>query len=349
MAIEIYEGVLGGGKSYHAVKRAAWYLAQGGHVYTNIILKPEAIEKYCADVYGVKVEIADQYHFIPHEQMSHIHKVVVGGSPGSPVLCILDELHLWHNARDWASADKAMLLWLTQTRKVYVDIIIITQHSNNVDKQWLRLTAGRYRFRDLRKWVLPVLGIKWPLNQFLSVRYDQDGKTVVSKEFEGIDKRIFSLYDSDQLFQGSIYQMGMQNKKLQRAKRKMNWKTIVLIVLALGGGVFWAMNTSKKNAEKYATIQKPSAMAQGIQYPPIPGQFVEKIVRPYLIEYTYDGRVKMAMLEGQVIRFDPPIEEPSGGLKFKRTEKRMIQPDNPATEQHRPRVPMGLAAMMPGQ
>jgi hypothetical protein len=80
---------------------------------------------------------------------------------------------------------------------------MITQHRNNVDKQWIRLIERFWHFRDLRNWKVPGLGIRIPFFECLSVEIDQDGRTVLDKHFERFDKSVFSCYDSAQLFDGA--------------------------------------------------------------------------------------------------------------------------------------------------
>jgi len=52
------------------------------------------------------------------------------------VLYIIDELHIYFNARAWMATGKDALFYLSQHRKFGDDVICITQSINNVDKQF---------------------------------------------------------------------------------------------------------------------------------------------------------------------------------------------------------------------
>lgn len=73
-------------------------------------------------------------------------------------------------------------------RKLFVDVICITQHRLNLDKQWLRLVAKYWRFRDLRKYRLPGLGIKIPFVECLASEFDQDGRTLIRRDRERFER-----------------------------------------------------------------------------------------------------------------------------------------------------------------
>lgn len=237
MGIEVYEGVLGGGKSYHAVLHALEYLAHGGRVYTNITLVQSECESWVRSRYGVELDWSSQYHFLSGADMPRLHQVVVGGTSESPTLCILDEIHLYHNARDWASASRGLLQWLTQSRKLHVDIICITQHRNNLDKQWVRLVYCYWRFRDLRKFRLPKIGIKVPFFQCLATSFDIDGRTQLQRRWERFDNSVFKCYSSEQLFDGVSDFAGSGLKRIDLKKSKVRFRlprwALVAVVVGL--------------------------------------------------------------------------------------------------------------------
>lgn len=243
--IECFEGTLGGGKSYHAVKRALDYLAVGGRVFSNIELVQSECESFVADRYGLSLQWSEQYRYLNASDIARLHEVVKGGDKDCPVLCILDEIHLYHNSRDWANASRGLLQWLTQSRKLFVDIICITQHRNNLDKQWIRLMGRYWRFRDMRKWKMPGIGLRIPFVQALAVELDQDGKTVIQKTFERFDNRIFRCYSSEQIFDGvsaGFAGSGLKRLKLDKTKKGLSMKGYIWIAVMVAGlsllGVF---------------------------------------------------------------------------------------------------------------
>jgi len=199
--IEMYAGRIGGGKSYNAVERAAKYLASGGIVCTNIRLVWDKVVEYCRLYYGVEPERA-QYIYLEDEQIRLFHLHTPNGTPEKPSLVIIDEAHIWFNNRDFASQDRAMLTFLTQSRKCFTDIIWISQSELNCDKQFIRLVQFTWRFRDLSQWKIPVLRIRCPINVFLSVQYDQDGRTQCGRNWVTKNKHVFAMYETFQLARG---------------------------------------------------------------------------------------------------------------------------------------------------
>lgn len=196
--IECYEGKLGGGKTYSAVEKMAQYLASGGCVCTNITLKWEAICAYTRSKWGV-VPDASQYIFLEQDKLKEFHRHVPAGTKERPTLVVLDEIHLEFNARDWAKASNEVLAFLTQSRKVAVDVIFISQSIHNVDKQWVRMVQFIWRFRDMRKWKIPVLRVRWPFPQILETQFDYSGGECLDMRFKWMDRRIFGMYDTTEL------------------------------------------------------------------------------------------------------------------------------------------------------
>jgi len=193
--IEVYEGRLGGGKTYHAVQRMCKYFASGGVVCSNIALKMDNVRAYLRDRFDWEYKDG-QFLYLEDEQINQFYRHTPGGSPDCPSLVVIDEAHIWLNARDWANVLREMLIFLSQSRKCHTDIIFISQSALNLDKQIMRLVQFIWRFRDLKKLKISELGIGWPLNQFLSVQYDYDGKTVLDKRFEMKDTGVYDLYNT---------------------------------------------------------------------------------------------------------------------------------------------------------
>jgi len=66
------------------------------------------------------------------------------------VLYIIDEAHLFYNARLWATAGRGVGHYVSQHRKLGDDVLLVTQHLEKLDKQ-LRLDVGRYCVCQNRK------------------------------------------------------------------------------------------------------------------------------------------------------------------------------------------------------
>lgn len=234
--IEVFEGRLGGGKTYSAVVRMVGQVAQGGVICTNVDLRWPAIKRFCAGRFGVMVE-DDQLIKLEDEQVYEFHRFTPSGTPEMPVLVVLDEAHIHFNARDFAQTDKKYretLVFLTQSRKVSTDIIFISQSLFNLDKQFARLVQYVWRFRDMSKWRIPGLGITSPWKGILAVQFDYDGKTVLQRQFVNKDKAVFGCYNTNALLRGFPRLDGVNTaRKLKRVQRPFPAMPVLSLSLVL--------------------------------------------------------------------------------------------------------------------
>lgn len=191
--IEIFQGRIGGGKTYSAVVRMAAQCAKGGHVYTNIELNPDGFVRFVEKSFRKKITFA-QVRYLNESQIPNFQKEIAAGSMGLPVLVVIDEAHLWFNARDWAKQSKEMLTFLTQSRKVSVDVIFITQACTNIDKQFRVLCQYVWAFKDIQKW------FPWfPIPSILMLQFDQDMQFLLKWYFVRKSKGVFGAYNTNAL------------------------------------------------------------------------------------------------------------------------------------------------------
>ncbi|MBN1404359.1 MAG: hypothetical protein JW942_07855 [Opitutales bacterium] len=216
--IEFFTGMLGGGKTYNAVIRALAHMALGGHVYTNVTLKPEACRDYLRRFYGVDVDCAQCIHELTHDQMQTFpDHIKTGGEV--PVLLICDEAHLLWSALDWSKVGRKVMDFLTLTRKMHVHIILITQHPDNVAKQFRRMVQFFWTFRDWRKLRIPVLHLSlgWlPIIQCVCV--DPYSHQKIRNESIMLDPSIFPCYETRQL----VLPMSLEEQQPNHV-RKVSW------------------------------------------------------------------------------------------------------------------------------
>lgn len=242
--IELFEGRLGGGKTYSAVVRIVDHLRRGGVVCTNIDMVWESISAYVVKYWGLVIEDA-QWIKLTDEQIGLFHHHTPSGTASLPVLVVIDEAHLIFNARDFAKTDKQFretLVFLTQSRKVHTDVIFISQSILNMDKQFMRLVQFIWRFRDLQRWKIPGLGIPYPLKQILCVQFDYDNKTILNRRFIRKDKAIFALYNTNALLQSfSRLSVPTTVHSLKKAVKKQTpmVKYLIPIGIVIGGIAFW--------------------------------------------------------------------------------------------------------------
>jgi len=232
--IECYEGRLGGGKTISAVLRMLDAWCAGATVFSNVAIKWEEVKKYVRQHW--RMELDDrQFQFLDDEKIHNFHRFTPSNS-----LVVIDEAHLWFNARDWsqtANTQRELLNFLTQSRKYKTDIIFITQAAANLDKQFMRLIQFVWRFRDMEKFRIPGLGIKWPFKQIMQIQLDYDGKTVLQRKFWTKSKRIFALYDTNAIYQTTFPRLDYVRGTPVKIKRKVSKMYIVVMVLCLLGAV----------------------------------------------------------------------------------------------------------------
>jgi len=224
---EIFEGRLGGGKTYSATVRILDRLRRGGVVCTNIQLDVEKIRELCASRWGVILQPDKQFFFLDEEQITGFYKhIPIGTGFGLNPLIVMDEFHLWFNARDFGSTDKkarSTLNFITQCRKKHVDLILISQSALNVDKQFVRQLHAIWRFRDMAKWKIPGLGFTpfWLNHKILSCQYDQDGKTLSERFWVKKDPAVFGCYATDSLLRPilDLSENVVDNVSLERVKK----------------------------------------------------------------------------------------------------------------------------------
>lgn len=191
--IEIFQGRIGGGKTYNAVVRIASHLARGGHVFTNVELNWEGLKRLCEKSFRVRIK-EEQLHFLDREQIPLVHQHISAGDMSLPVLVVVDEAQLWFNARNWSKTSEDLLTFLTQSRKVAVDVIFITQAATNIDKQFRVLCQYIWAFKDLQKF------ISWcPVAMIVCLQFDQDAKFLLKSYFIRKRKLVFEAYNTNAL------------------------------------------------------------------------------------------------------------------------------------------------------
>jgi len=284
--IEIYEGRLGGGKTYYAVRRMMEYMAAGGHVSSNIHLKWDKVCEYVLNKYSWKL-VPEQYLFLDDDQICLFHRYTPCGSFEQPSLVVIDEAHIWLNSRDWSQQSRELLTFLTQSRHCFTDIIFISQAALNCDKQIMRLVQYIWRFRDMKKYRIAGIGVGWPLNQFLRVQFDQDGTTVLDSVFEWKEKAVYELYDSFVLYRKFPRLEGLKVKFDGKVKKKRVWMKVIIILLVLG--TLMSVWTWSKWSNNTGTVWKKHSLADlgGGSGALVQVASVDKIKKADLVSYDH--------------------------------------------------------------
>lgn len=199
--ISIFEGRIGGGKTYLAVTRILAHLAKGGTVVTNVELLPDGCACYLAKHYGLQMD-PSAIRFLNEEETGFFHKHLIGGTKELPVLAVIDEAHLWFNARDTmqtGSTKRALLTFLSQSRKLGVDVIFIVQKEENLEAQFRRLASELWRMKDLSKLRIPGFGIQYPWPHIIAFRLDAANGLLMERKIIRRTHDVFDCYDTNAL------------------------------------------------------------------------------------------------------------------------------------------------------
>jgi hypothetical protein len=247
--IAIYEGRIGGGKTYKSVEDMAAVFARGGTVATNVQIlwdkadciaadRPddEGMVKLVESKYGVTPQ-REQWVDLRGQDMTLFHRHTPAGTKDNQVLVVVDEAHLHFNSRDWAKTEKETLAFLTQSRKQYTDITFISQSATNIDKQFRVLNQFIWRFKDLESARVPGVMIPYPWlcrmltfgvsqgKHILQNQYDYDGITLVKRHFAVKDPLVFGAYETNALVR-EFPREGVA-KKLELKKVETLWSKIM--------------------------------------------------------------------------------------------------------------------------
>lgn len=185
-----FEGTPGSGKSYEAIRKITDNLKLGRTIYTNIDgldiqQNRESIKSFC----GLSdYELETQLIFLPHFLVNEFWKHTKKGS-----LILIDEVHKWFSARDWASEkNKGFAEWASTHRHEGYDVVLITQKLEKVDSHVRSLIEWTYRYKKLNMFG-SLVQQKYKRASFCGE--DTTGKPLDNKLYT-YDKRIFHCYKS---------------------------------------------------------------------------------------------------------------------------------------------------------
>lgn len=244
--IEIFEGRLGGGKTYSALLRIESHLSRGGHVYTNVEVFADKLVQRLANK-GWRGVGPDQVHFIASEEIARFYEVVPIGQRDLPVLVVVDEAHIWLDQRAFNKRELDQLFFfLTQSRKQNTDIIFISQNKKNLDARISRLVQYVWTFRDMRKWRLPFFYVRWPFPHLVQTCWDYDGKTILLKKWLVWDAGVYSLYNTDAMLSDVARAGVVENKQIKRENLgvfwlKKNMRILILLCPIMIGLGLWKL------------------------------------------------------------------------------------------------------------
>lgn len=195
--IQIVTGKLGAGKTLFTVQLMFEALVKGRTCVTNIAVNWPQMVKLARRMHRVELDPRQLIKLDPAMDRNWQKSIPFGVASGF-VEVFLDEIHLFFNARDWATTTKdcnGLLSFLTQSRKARVNITFIAQEESTIDKQ----------FRVQAEWLLYIVNSSHmplgflgtlPWSFFIVCKKDAQNGNLLNRTFKGYSPKFFRLYDS---------------------------------------------------------------------------------------------------------------------------------------------------------
>jgi hypothetical protein len=292
--IHFISGKPRGGKSLYGMRLLLNEIVHGDrYVMTNLAVKVGALSEYIQQKHpaayarrtasGLSLtqqiftledsDLAEFFCFRPEGRIKGVsnREWTAGIRPDfsiakSSVLYILDEVHIAFNARRWAETGTQVLYYLSQHGKLGDDVVAITQHVKNVDRQFVSVAQDFTYVKNLAKsrmayFQLPSMFVRHtysspPLNNFTP----SEETGVFSLDVTGLA----SLYDTGK-------GVGIHGKAdVGQRKRGIPWQVFAVGVPVLVWMAYLYIPNVLKSllvpaqAKTAAVVNKASVEASGI-------------------------------------------------------------------------------------
>ena len=204
MAVSIYTGTPGSGKSYRATSNVHRATKRKINVIANFIIDlPE--------------EQKERFTYIPTEKMSPAEFVKFSRerhekdkkgriSRESQTIIMIDEASILFNSREFNRKDRQdWIVFFSQHRKLGFDVILITQMDRSIDRQIRGVIEYEWTHRKISNWGAKGLFVRIMKGgrSFVAIQKWYCMKTkdgILSREYFGINKKIASTYDTFSMF-----------------------------------------------------------------------------------------------------------------------------------------------------
>lgn len=165
---KIITGTLGAGKSLAGADEGLEKLTLGGVVITNLEYYPEKIAEWMRIEYALKFD-PSRLVILKRASIADFQNFAMRGNEKRTVTMILDEAALDIGARDWQKHSDEQFNFVILCRKLGIDLVLIAQDANDIDKRIRAKMQQEVHCRSLMK--MPFLDglIKLPI--FIRVTY----------------------------------------------------------------------------------------------------------------------------------------------------------------------------------
>jgi len=300
MSVHFISGKPGAGKSLYGVRLLMDELVHGNRVIvTNLPIKldrlneyfqekyPAAFERRMFDACGNPRHISEVVIVFDETDLSHFFSIRANGVrvesisnddwkrgvrpdysvvKDGGIFYVLDEVHIGFNARAWAATGSEVIYYLSQHRKLGDDVLAITQHIGNVDKQFRSVAQDFTYIKNLAKqragfFRLPGIFTR---NTYAQPATDTS-KAQETGTFALDVSGLASCYDTAQ----GVGIHGRAGADTGARKKGLHWAWAVILITFIV--YFWYNMAPNMLAHMFgSTPRKPAAVAAPVVPPPRP-------------------------------------------------------------------------------
>ena len=196
MAIYLYSGTPGSGKSLHAAKTIIEWFHKGKPVITNFELD---LTKFPGALHSSVDDDELTPDFLATFSQSYFADRKIGKKDEDTILLVIDECQLMFNSREYQKKDrKIWIKFFTQHRKLGYRVILIAQMDKMLDKQIRGVIEYEYIHRKLSNFgkAGKLLSFLMMGETFTAVQMWYPLKLKIGNTMFRAKKKYFSIYDS---------------------------------------------------------------------------------------------------------------------------------------------------------
>lgn len=193
MAVNLYTGTPGSGKSLDVARMVGMELRAGRNVIGTMIINPAMVSKYRG-----KYIYVDIYSLNPGDLIAYARKYHVKGKENQCLL-VVDECQTIFNSRDWGAKGRAAWNRFFQVHRHFgYNVALITQYDRLIDRQLRALVENQYIHRKVANFgtMGKALSLLFGGGLFIKVCEWYPIHEKIGSEFYVYRKKYGNMYDS---------------------------------------------------------------------------------------------------------------------------------------------------------